>query len=134
VHEFGFRVPDGTRRLEGAAEVRSYYRQRWSRRAARLERIHSRQVHVVGDGAVVVDEWHGTGRRADGAPFALDGVLVLRSEAGRLVHVRDYMDVYGLLSQTTGVAVTDAGPAGRSIRPTGRSASGSGAAPPRSGR
>ncbi|SDT46524.1 nuclear transport factor 2 family protein [Microlunatus soli] len=100
VHEFPFRTPDGTQRLVGRDKIRSYYRRLWAEPPVRLDRIEDRASHQVSD-TVIINEWHGTGRHRNTTEgFELNGVIVLSARNGELDLVRDYMDVYGLISQT----------------------------------
>lgn len=100
VHEFPFRTPDGVGRLTGREQIRRHYRRLWAEPPVHLDRIEDRASHQVSE-TMIINEWHGTGRRhSNGGAFELSGVIVLSSRDGELDLVRDYMDVYGLLSQT----------------------------------
>jgi ketosteroid isomerase-like protein len=100
VHEFPFRAPGGVRRLAGRESVREHYRRAWDQPLLRLEVIESEAVHQTSDPGTVVDEWRGHGFTHQGDRVELSGLLVLTVVDGEIAKVRDYMDAYGLLSQT----------------------------------
>lgn len=99
-HEFGFLVPGLEPVYRGREAIRATYRLMWSSPSVHLVEIRHRAVHDTADPEVVIAEWTAEGRRADGEHVALSGVLVLRARDGQLVHVRDYMDGFGLAHRT----------------------------------
>lgn len=100
VHEFGFFVPGHEPRYHGRDAIRAAYRNAWGAPTVRLVEIHHRALHDTTDPEVIVAEWSGTARSADGKTVDLAGVLVVHARDGHLIHVRDYMDVFGLASQS----------------------------------
>lgn len=109
VHEFPFRTHDGVTRLEGREQVRSYYRRLWAEPPVTLDRIDNRALHQVAPDTIIY-EWSGTGRHRNpdvDAVFELSGVIVMTARNGLIASLRDYMDVYGLLSQTASRAGLD---------------------------
>jgi ketosteroid isomerase-like protein len=63
--------------------------------------VRSVAVHQTGDPEVLVVEQVVVGVNvATGAAFELPGVLVLRVQDGRIVHVRDYMDALAVVGAT----------------------------------
>ena len=101
VHEFGF-VPLGhSPRYVGPQQVRDAYAQTWQEPAVDLVGIRDIAVHETADPACLVDEWVAQARRrTDGELFSLAGVLVLTAREGLVQHLRDYMDVFGLVVRT----------------------------------
>jgi ketosteroid isomerase-like protein len=100
VHEYGFVTPGHEPSYTGRAQIRQAYARAWASPSVELDAIRDLAVHDTSDPAVIVDEWRATGRTRDGSPIELAGVLVLEARRGMLVRVRDYMDVFGLASQT----------------------------------
>jgi ketosteroid isomerase-like protein len=92
VHEFPFEVPGWPAKLSGREEIRSLYHRSWSNVPFQLTEVHDVAVSECGD--TVIGEWYGTGVTPDRA-FTAKGVLVFRVEGGKIVHMRDYMDVFG---------------------------------------
>lgn len=100
VHEFGFIVPGHEPRYHGRDAIRAAYRAAWGAPSVRLVEIHHRALHDTTDPEMLVAEWAGTARSTDGKTVDLAGVLVMRARDGYLIHVRDYMDVFGLAYQS----------------------------------
>lgn len=99
VHEFGFFTPQHEPRYTSREQVRAAYTRTWAGRGVDIVELHDLAVHE--DGATVVSEWAATIRRRDtGEDLPLAGVLILTSADGELTHVRDYMDVLGMLHRT----------------------------------
>jgi uncharacterized protein len=102
IHEFPFFNPQGVSRLTGREQVRAYYRQLWSDVPVVLERIESTATHQTTTPGMIINELICHGRlRSTGAPFQLGGLIVLTARAGKIISVRDYMDLMGLAAQTS---------------------------------
>ncbi|MEV7022643.1 nuclear transport factor 2 family protein [Kitasatospora sp. NPDC093558] len=97
VHEFPFLYPGMPERHEGREAVRAGYRAAWGASPAQPDEIREVAVHRSTDPEVITVEQvvagtiAGTDRR-----FSAPGLLVIRVRAGRIVHVRDYMDGLGV--------------------------------------
>ena len=101
VHEFPFRTAANVPRLRGREEVRRFYQKAWADRPIEITRIDDVAVHTGDDPDTVVGEMRINGiMRSTGAEFSLSTVVVITSRDGAIVKVRDYMDTFGLASQT----------------------------------
>ena len=100
VHEFGFIVPGHEPSYHGRDAIRAAYRAAWGAPSVRLVEMHHRALHETTNPEMLVAEWAGTARSTAGKTVDLAGVLVVRARDGYLVHVRDYMDVFGLAYQS----------------------------------
>jgi ketosteroid isomerase-like protein len=99
VHEFPFTAPGFPSRYEGREAVREGYRAAWGASPARVERIRKICVHGTADPEVIVAEHVVVGSLPGrGADFTVPGLLVLRVHRGRITHVRDYMDGFGVVA------------------------------------
>ncbi|WP_084259143.1 nuclear transport factor 2 family protein [Microtetraspora malaysiensis] len=95
-HAFPFRVPGAPERLDGREEVRAFYRAAWGDSPVRLTKIEDVVVHPAADPEVIVGEWVGVGSlNPDGRPFRATGLLLGRVRDGKIIDMRDYMDVFG---------------------------------------
>ena len=93
VHELPFLFPGMPPRYEGREQVRAAYSAAWDASPARPHDVRTIAVHRCEDPrALVVEQAVAGVNSATGEAFELPGVLVLRVEEGRIVHVRDYMD------------------------------------------
>lgn len=106
VHEFGFFVPGHEPRYHGRDAIRAAYRTAWGAPSVRLVEMHHRALHETTDPEMLVAEWAGTARSTDGKTVDLAGVLVVRARDGYLVHVRDYMDVFGPPTRADGSRIS----------------------------
>ena len=97
VHEFPFTAPGFPPRYTGREEVRAGYRAAWGASPVQVAEIRDVVVHETRDPEVIVAEHTVVVAVPDGADaFTVPGLLVLRVRDGLLVHVRDYMDGFGL--------------------------------------
>jgi ketosteroid isomerase-like protein len=97
IHEFPFFNPYGVTRLDGPDQIRSFYQPLWSASDVVLDRVDSTALHHTDDRDTVIDELVSTGRRGPSRrPFRLAGLVVLTARDGRIVKVRDYLDLLGL--------------------------------------
>jgi len=97
VHEFPFTTPGFPPRYTGREEVRAGYRAAWGASPVRVEEIRDVVVHETRDPEVIVAE-HTVVASVPGGEggVSVPGLLVLRVRDGLLVHVRDYMDGFGV--------------------------------------
>jgi uncharacterized protein len=100
VHEFPFFTPGHEPAYRGREEVRVAYRKAWSAPGVVLEEIINTGAHETADAETIVSEWSARARTHAGDPITLAGVLVITARDGRIVRVRDYMDVLGLAVKT----------------------------------
>jgi len=97
VHEFPFTAPGFPPRYTGREEVRAGYRAAWGASPVRVEEIRDVVVHETRDPEVIIAEHTVVASVAGGeGGVSVPGLLVLRVRDGLLVHVRDYMDGFGV--------------------------------------
>lgn len=97
VHEFPFFNPHGVSRLVGPGQIRDFYRPLWTSTDVVLDRVESTAVHHTDTDGMVIDELVSIGHRGpDRRPFRLAGLLILTARAGKIIKVRDYLDLMGL--------------------------------------
>ncbi|KUN28408.1 hypothetical protein AQJ23_09880 [Streptomyces antibioticus] len=97
VHEFPFTAPGFPPRYTGREEVRAGYRAAWGASPVRVEEIRDVVVHETRDPEVIIAEHTVVASVAGGeGGVRVPGLLVLRVRDGLLVHVRDYMDGFGV--------------------------------------
>ncbi|MFF5492124.1 nuclear transport factor 2 family protein [Streptomyces aquilus] len=97
VHEFPFTAPGFPPRYTGREEVRAGYRAAWGASPVRVVEIRDVVVHETRDPEVIVAEQTVVAAVPGGTDqFSVPGLLVLRARDGLLVHVRDYMDGFGV--------------------------------------
>lgn len=98
VHEFPFAAPGFPPCFTGREEVRAGYRAAWGGSPVTVRDIRDVVVHETADPAVLIAEHVVVGTLpGPEATVTVPGLLVLRVDgAGRLAHVRDYMDGYGV--------------------------------------
>ncbi|MEB8336010.1 nuclear transport factor 2 family protein [Streptomyces endophyticus] len=94
VHEFPFLgFPGMPERYQGREEVRAGYRAAWGASPAQPQSIDDVRVHESTDPELITVEQVVAGTvTTTGRTFSFPGLLVLRVQNGRIVHVRDYMD------------------------------------------
>ncbi|MCA9626452.1 MAG: nuclear transport factor 2 family protein [Myxococcales bacterium] len=97
VHEFGFTTPNRPQKLFGRDAVRDAFRERWKEHPLDIQRIENEFVLEGADPELVTAQWRAQATiGATGKRVQLTGLLVLRVQAGYIVHTRDYMDSIGL--------------------------------------
>ncbi|MGC0422666.1 nuclear transport factor 2 family protein [Embleya sp. AB8] len=97
VHEFPFTSPGFPDRYVGRERIRAGYAAIWGASPTRVHRIEQVAVHDTTDPEVLIAEHVAIGAvGADGRPFDVPGLLVLRVRTGRIVLTRDYMDALGV--------------------------------------
>lgn len=100
VHEFGFVNPQGVSRLQGPDQIRDFYRPLWAQTPVAVDRIENTSLCRTDTEGMIINELVSIGhRRPDGKPFRLAGLVILTARAGKIIKVRDYMDVFGLRQQ-----------------------------------
>jgi ketosteroid isomerase-like protein len=97
VHEFPFFMPDRPDRLIGREAVRASYRESWANHPLEIDAIMDAFVEDGADPEVVIGQWRLEGSlRETGKTVGLTGLLALRVSAGKITHVRDFMDTLGV--------------------------------------
>ena len=95
VHEFPLLFPGMPARLVGREQIRETYTAAWAAASqiVTLEAIRNVIVHQTTEPDVIIVEQEVTGTvSTTGRRIDAFGVLVMRLDAGLLVHVRDYLD------------------------------------------
>ncbi|HVV18859.1 MAG TPA: nuclear transport factor 2 family protein [Pseudonocardiaceae bacterium] len=93
VHEFPFAYPGMPSRLDGRDAIVDWITAGWRDFPLRYERYRTIAVHDTGDPATIVVEQEAIGTSTATGGFALPNIVVLTTRAGRIAHVRDYVDV-----------------------------------------
>jgi ketosteroid isomerase-like protein len=71
---------------------RAQMRANWEAMFAGIPDFHAELCRSVQDGDTTWSEWRWSGTRADGQPFAVSGVTLFQTRAGRIVAGRLYME------------------------------------------
>jgi uncharacterized protein len=93
VHEFPFAYPGVPTRLEGREEIVSWIAAGWAGDVPRFDGYRTLALHATTDPQTVVVEQEAVGTSATIGAFTLPGIVVLTAEDGRIVRLRDYVDV-----------------------------------------
>ena len=93
VHEFPFAYPGVPTRLEGRDEIVNWMASGWSADVPRYRHYRTLAVHDTSDPGTIVVEQEAVGSTATGGDFALPNIVVLTVRDGRIVRLRDYVDV-----------------------------------------
>lgn len=96
VHEFPFFTPNRPDKLVGREAVRASYRESWANHPLDIDAIVDAFVEDGADPEVVIGQWRLSGSVRGGKPVGLTGLLALRVTAGKITHVRDFMDTLGV--------------------------------------
>jgi uncharacterized protein len=96
VHEFPFTSPGFPPRSEGREAVRAGYRAAWGASPVQVKEIADITVHETLAPDVLVAEQVAVAALPGGGTVTVPGPLVLRVRDGLLVHVRDYLDGFGV--------------------------------------
>lgn len=94
VHEFPFTRPGLPSRLEGRDEIIGFLEANWGSSPLHYSAYRDVVIHDTADPDVIVVEQQATGTStATGRHFALPNIIVLRVRDGRIVHIRDYVNL-----------------------------------------
>jgi ketosteroid isomerase-like protein len=97
VHEFPFFTPNRPDKLVGREAVRASYRESWASHPLDIDAIVDAFVEDGADPEVVIGQWRlSASVRETGKAVGLTGLLALRVSAGKITHVRDFMDTLGV--------------------------------------
>jgi ketosteroid isomerase-like protein len=97
VHEFPFTRPGLPSRLEGREQIQAFLRANWENSPLQYDAYRDVVVHETTDPEVIVIEQEATGTATTTCrDFALPNIVVLRVRDGRIVHFRDYVNVYAV--------------------------------------
>lgn len=94
VHEFPFTRPGVPSHLRGRAQIREFMQASWNTSPLHYTAYRNVIVHETTDPEVIIAEQDVTGTSAaTGREFALPNIVVLRVRDGRIVHLRDFVNV-----------------------------------------
>jgi ketosteroid isomerase-like protein len=94
IHEFPFTRPGLPSRLEGREQIRAFMQANWEMSPLRYVAYRNVVVHETADPEVIVVEQTAAGTSAaTGREFALPNIVVLKVCDGRIVRLRDYVNV-----------------------------------------
>jgi ketosteroid isomerase-like protein len=93
VHEFPFTRPGLPSRLEGRDEIMTWVADGWRAGTVKYERYRTLAIHDTGDPATIVVEQEALGTSTTTGAFALPNIIVLTVRDGRIVHLRDYVNI-----------------------------------------
>jgi ketosteroid isomerase-like protein len=93
VHEFPFTRPGLPSRLEGRDEIVGWIAAGWATGALKYERYRTRAIHDTGDPETIIVEQEALGTSPSTGEFALPNIVVLTVRDGRIVHLRDYVNI-----------------------------------------
>lgn len=94
VHEFPFTRPGVPSRLQGREEIGAFTQASWEASPLRYAAYRNVVVHQTADPEVIIVEQEVAGTVATtGRAFTLPNIMVLRVRDGRIVHLRDYVNV-----------------------------------------
>lgn len=93
VHEFPFAYPGVPSRLAGRDEIVNWIAAGWAAGTLKYERHRTIALHDTGDPATIIVEQEVLGTSAATGEFALPNIIVLTAREGRIVHLRDYVNV-----------------------------------------
>jgi ketosteroid isomerase-like protein len=93
VHEFPFTAPGLPYRLEGRDAIVDWIAGGWASGPLKYERYRTLAVHDTADPETIVVEQEAVGFGAPTGEFALPNIVVLTVRDGRIVHLRDYVDI-----------------------------------------
>jgi len=94
VHEFPFTRPGVPSRLQGREEIGAFTQASWETSPLRYAAYRNVVVHQTADPEVIVVEQEVAGTVATtGSAFTLTNIVVLTVRDGRIVHLRDYVNV-----------------------------------------
>jgi uncharacterized protein len=101
IHEFPFARPGVPSRLQGREEIRAFAQANWNASPLRYEQYRKVVVHETADPEVIVVEQEAAGTvTTTGRPFTLPNIVVLKVRAGRIVYLRDYVNVLAVAEAT----------------------------------
>ena len=93
VHEFPFTRPGVPSRLEGRDEIMAWVVQGWQGGAFKYDRYRTLAIHDTADPNTIIVEQEALGTSAATGEFALPNIVVLTVRDGRIVCLRDYVNV-----------------------------------------
>jgi uncharacterized protein len=97
VHEFPFTRPGLPSRLVGREQIQAFLQANWENSPLQYHAYRNVVVHETADPEVIVIEQDATGTATtNGRDFALPNIVVLRVRDGRIIHFRDYVNVYAV--------------------------------------
>jgi uncharacterized protein len=109
VYEFPFTPPGVPSRLDGRAEIRAFLEANWESAPLRYHAYRNVVVHETADPEVIVVEQDATGTiTTTGRAVTLPNIVVLRVRDGRIVHIRDYVNVLAA-AEAVGLQITPGG-------------------------
>jgi uncharacterized protein len=110
IHEFPFTRPGLPSRLEGREQIRAFMQANWVMSPLRYVAYRNVVVHETADPEVIVVEQTAAGTSAaTGREFALPNIVVLKVRGGRIVRIRDYVNVLAAAEAAGASAVVIAG-------------------------
>jgi uncharacterized protein len=96
VHEFPLFSPFFPKVLKGREDIRKHYAAVWSAGLMRMIEVREVAVYATAVPDVAIAEGQYTAESVEGGRrFDLSFIVVMRLEAGRIAHLRDYMDSLG---------------------------------------
>jgi uncharacterized protein len=93
VHEFPFTAPGFPSRLAGRDEIVRWITAGWQAGAFAYDRYRTHAVHTTDDPETIIVEQDAVGTSAATGEFALPNLMVLTVRDGRIVHLRDYVNI-----------------------------------------
>jgi ketosteroid isomerase-like protein len=93
VHEFPFTLPGLPSRLTGRDEIVDWIAAGWRSGPLRYDRYRTLAVHDTTDPDTLVVEQEAVGTSATTGAFALPNLVVLTVREGRIVRLRDYVNI-----------------------------------------
>ncbi|TDP89920.1 nuclear transport factor 2 family protein [Labedaea rhizosphaerae] len=98
VHEFPFTRPGLPARLEGRDEIMAWVAQGWQGGAFKYDRYRTLAIHDTADPHTIVVEQDALGTSAATGEFALPNIVVLTVRDGRIVRLRDYVNILAAMA------------------------------------
>jgi len=93
VHEFPFTRPGFPARLDGRDEIVTWITTGWREAPLRYDRYRTLAIHDTTNPDTIVVEQQAIGSSRATGEFALPNLVVLTTRAGRITHLRDYVNI-----------------------------------------
>jgi ketosteroid isomerase-like protein len=98
VHEFPFTRPGLPSRLAGRDDIVDWIAAGWQAGLLKYERYRTIAIHDTNDPETIIVEQEAIGTSASAAEFALPNIVVLTVRDGRIVSLRDYVNILAALA------------------------------------
>ena len=93
VHEFPFTRPRVPSRLEGRDEIVNWIAASWTGSLLKYERYRTLAIHDTHDPETIIVEQEALGTSTSTGEFALPNIVVLTVRDGRIIRLRDYVNI-----------------------------------------